>query len=251
MDRKIRVGAVSYLNTKPFIYGLEHGPAKDQIELVVDYPSRLVNMLKTGQIDIGLVPVGALPGLGDYHIVSDYCIGTEGEVASVAVFSEVPMDEIEAVYLDYQSRTSVLLCKLLFERHWKKEVRFIEAQDESYIDQIKGKTAGLIIGDRALKNRSNFPHIFDLGFAWREMTGLPFVFAVWVSLSYEKPKDILPFSDAIATGVKQIRKMIMELDQKLYTFDLEQYFLKNISYYIDNEKTKAVEFFLASSQELS
>ncbi|NBO50338.1 MAG: hypothetical protein EBU80_11610, partial [Chitinophagia bacterium] len=102
VDRKIRVGAVSYLNTKPFIYGLENGPIKEEIDLVVDYPARLVTMLKNGQIDIGLVPVGALPGLGEYHIVSDYCIGTEGEVASVAVFSEVPMEEIENVYLDYQ-----------------------------------------------------------------------------------------------------------------------------------------------------
>ena len=118
------------MNTKPFIYGLENGPIKDQIELTLDYPANLVKLLKEDKIDIGLVPVGALPGLGEYHIVSDYCIGTEGEVASVAVFSEVPMEEIEEVYLDYQSRTSVLLCKLLFEKHWKKSVKFIPAEDE-------------------------------------------------------------------------------------------------------------------------
>ncbi|MFN4807896.1 MAG: menaquinone biosynthetic enzyme MqnA/MqnD family protein, partial [Bacteroidota bacterium] len=140
MERKIRVGAVSYLNTKPFIYGLEHGPIKDEIELILDYPANLVKMLKSDQIDIGLVPVGALPTLGEYQIISDYCIGTEGEVASVAVFSEVSMEQIEQVYLDYQSRTSVLLCRLLFEKHWKKNVRFIDAKDEGYLDQIKGTT---------------------------------------------------------------------------------------------------------------
>jgi len=242
VDRKIRVGAVSYLNTKPFIYGLEHGPAKDQIELVVDYPSRLVNMLKTGQIDIGLVPVGALPGLGDYHIVSDYCIGTEGEVASVAVFSEVPMDEIEAVYLDYQSRTSVLLCKLLFERHWKKEVKFIEAQDESYIDQIKGKTAGLIIGDRALKNRSNFPHIFDLGFAWREMTGLPFVFAVWVSKLELDESFIKDFSEGLKFGVSNFEPVIAENSKNGY--DIRKYYASNISYGLNENMKKSFIHFL-------
>ena len=175
MDRKIRVGAVSYLNTKPFIYGLENGPVKDQTELVLDYPARLVSLLKNGEIDIGLVPVGALPGLDEYQIVSDYCIGTEGEVASVAVFSQVPMEEIETVILDYQSRTSVLLCKLLFERHWKREVKFLEAKDEGYLDQIGGTTAGLIIGDRALMNRAKYPFIYDLGLGWKEVTGLPYL----------------------------------------------------------------------------
>ena len=134
MERKIKVGAVSYLNTKPLLYGLQHGPIKDEIELMLDYPARLVEMLKTGAIDIGLVPVGALPELGEYHIVSDYCIGTEGEVASVAVFSQVPMEEIETVILDYQSRTSVKLCKLLFDKHWKRAVRFIDATNDDYID---------------------------------------------------------------------------------------------------------------------
>lgn len=242
MDRKIRVGAVSYLNTKPFIYGLEHGPAKDQIELVVDYPSRLVNMLKTGQIDIGLVPVGALPGLGDYHIVSDYCIGTEGEVASVAVFSEVPMDEIEAVYLDYQSRTSVLLCKLLFERHWKKQVRFIEAQDESYIDQIKGKTAGLIIGDRALKNRSKFPYIYDLGFAWREMTGLPFVFAVWGSLRKFDNLYETMLNKSFHAGIASIGDIIHEISIE---YDMLAYYHKNISYSLDFNKMAAMKAYIS------
>ena len=163
MERKIKVGAVSYLNTKPLLYGLEHGPIKNEIELILDYPARLVEMLKTGAIDIGLVPVGALSELGEYHIVSDYCIGTEGEVASVALFSQVPMEEIETVILDYQSRTSVKLCKLLFEKHWKKNVQFIDAKDEKYIEEIKGTTAGLIIGDRALAFRGKSNYIYDLG----------------------------------------------------------------------------------------
>jgi chorismate dehydratase len=242
VDRKIRVGAVSYLNTKPFIYGLEHGPAKDQIELVVDYPSRLVNMLKTGQIDIGLVPVGALPGLGDYHIVSDYCIGTEGEVASVAVFSEVPMEEIETVYLDYQSRTSVLLCRLLFEKYWKKTVCFKEAGDESYLEQIKGKTAGLIIGDRALMNRSRFQYIYDLGAAWNEMTGLPFIFAVWVSTFELDESFVKDFSEGLKFGVSNFEPVIAENSKNGY--DIRKYYTSNISYRLNENMKKSFIHFL-------
>jgi len=247
VDRKIRVGAVSYLNTKPFIYGLENGPIKEEIDLVVDYPARLVTMLKNGQIDIGLVPVGALPGLGEYHIVSDYCIGTEGEVASVAVFSEVPMEEIENVYLDYQSRTSVLLCKLLFDKHWKRQVNFIEATDESYIQDIKGKTAGLIIGDRALMNRSRFPYIYDLGLGWKEITGLPFVFAVWVSL---KSLDVL-FSEDFNTSLKfGLSNIDVVAEINLSSYDLDQYFNRNISFLFDYKKEKSIRLYLSQVLKL-
>src|SRR5687767_5973358 len=100
---KIRVGIVNYLNTKPLLYGLKLPPVNDLIDLVGDYPSRLVDKLVNKEIDLGLIPVAAIPGLPKHHIIGNYCIGTEGEIASVALFSEVPMNEIKKVYLDYQS----------------------------------------------------------------------------------------------------------------------------------------------------
>jgi chorismate dehydratase len=198
-------------------------------------------MLKSDQIDIGLVPVGALPSLGEYHIISDYCIGTEGEVASVAVFSEVPMEEIEEVYLDYQSRTSVLLCKLLFEKHWKKDVKFISAEDESYIEKIKGKTAGLIIGDRALMHRSKFTFIYDLGLGWKEMTGLPFVFAVWMSSANFDGYISDKLNVAFAIGLNNINRYIIDTD---FPNNVEVYFNKNLSYRLDAAKISGLEKFL-------
>ncbi len=242
MERKIKVGAVSYLNTKPLLYGLQHGPIKDEIELILDYPARLVDMLKTGAIDIGLVPVGALPELGEYHIVSDYCIGTEGEVASVAVFSQVPMEEIETVILDYQSRTSVKLCKLLFDKHWKRAVRFIDATNDDYIDEIKSTTAGLIIGDRALSYRGKSNYIYDLGLGWKEMTGLPFVFAVWVSSKNLDTKFIKSFSDSTALGLLNLDEI--KQDNSFSSYDLDVYYSKNISYMLSEEKRKGLEQFL-------
>ena len=243
MERKIRIGAVSYLNTKPFIYGLENGPIKDQIELTLDYPANLVKLLKEDKIDIGLVPVGALPGLGEYHIVSDYCIGTEGEVASVAVFSEVPMEEIEEVYLDYQSRTSVLLCKLLFEKHWKKSVKFIPAVDEGYIAAIKGKKAGLIIGDRALMNRAKFPYIYDLGLGWKEMTGLPFVFAVWVSLRELDEAVVDRFNSSVRQGVDNFKNFDL---YNIGNYNFNKYLTENLSYSLNDEKKEGINLFLKS-----
>jgi chorismate dehydratase len=130
----------------------------------------------------------------------------------------------------------------LFERHWKKEVRFIEAQDESYLDQIKGKTAGLIIGDRALKNRSNFPHIFDLGFAWREMTGLPFVFAVWVSKLELDERFIKDFSEGLKFGVSNFEPVIAENSKIGY--DIRKYYASNISYGLNENMKKSFIHFL-------
>lgn len=236
------------MNTKPFIYGLQHGPAKDDIELVLDYPARLVSMLKNDEIDIGLIPVGALPSLGEYHIVSDYCIGTEGEVASVAVFSEVPMEEIETVYLDYQSRTSVLLCRLLFEKHWKKKVEFIEAGDEGYLDLIKGRTAGLIIGDRALKNRSRFPYIYDLGLGWKEMTGLPFVFAVWVANESWNINQAPRFSQSIASGLENLDNVVALYEADFY--NLQKYFTHNIDFLLDEEMKRSIDLYLQMIEQL-
>ncbi len=113
MDSKIRVGAVSYLNTKPLVYGFDNGLMKDDIELSFEYPSLLAEQLKNDEIDIGLIPVAAIPSLPESHIITNVCIGASGSVASVCLFSDVPIEEIKFIYLDYQSRTSVALLKVL------------------------------------------------------------------------------------------------------------------------------------------
>src|SRR6185312_13227571 len=128
----------------------ERSPVMEDIEIVVDYPSMLAQRLQEGTIDMALLPVAAIPGIPGANIVSDYGIAADGNVVSVAIFSQVPMDQIETVYLDYQSRTSVRLAQLLLENHWNKKVEYKQAT-EHYIDYIHGASAGVIIGDRALK----------------------------------------------------------------------------------------------------
>ena len=93
------MAAVSYLNTKPLLYGIKKHPVLDTIELIEDYPSRIAQMLIEDEVDIGLIPVAAILKLDQWHIVGDYCIGSDGPVASVCIFSQVPMEQIERVYL--------------------------------------------------------------------------------------------------------------------------------------------------------
>lgn len=233
---------MSYLNTKPLLYGLQNGPISDDIELTLDYPSNLVKALKNDQIDIGLLPVAALADMEDYQIVSDYCIGTEGEVASVCVFSDVPLEEMDTVLLDYQSRTSVMLCRILFANHWKKPVQFVNAADETYIDKIKGNVAGLVIGDRALRIRDRFNYIYDLGLGWKEMTGLPFVFAVWVAKNAFAPVFVDDLSKAMQSGIDQIS--LIAAQNQLPEYNLFEYFTQNISCTLDGFKQKGMEKFI-------
>ncbi len=240
--KKIRVGIVNYLNTKPLVYGLEKPPISDMIELVGDYPAKVAQMLLDDKIDVGLVPVAVLPKLPEYHIAGDYCIGTEGEIASVALFSEVPMNEIKKVYLDYQSRTSVALLKYLMKEYWGINPEIVEAANEDYRKEIKGTTAGLVIGDRALEQRKISTFIYDLGSEWRAITGLPFVFAAWVSRRPLPDDFIQLFNEANALGLQHIHEIVKENPFDLY--DLTKYYSFHLSYTLDQRKREGLEHFL-------
>ena len=146
---KIKVGAVSYLNTKPLVYGFKHGFHLDNMELTEDYPAKIAAKLLNDEIDVGLVPVAIIPKLKEHYIITDYCIGAENTVASVALFSDVPLDKIERVLLDYQSRTSVALAKILIKDYWKI-MPAIEDAKEDFREHITGTTAGIVIENSIL-----------------------------------------------------------------------------------------------------
>ena len=239
---KIRVGIVNYLNTKPLIYGLQKEPVNKMIELIGAYPAKLAQMLIDDEIDIGLIPVAAIPQLPSYYIVGNYCIGAEGEIASVCLFSEVPMHEIKKVYLDYQSRSSVALLKWLMKESWGIDPEIIESDNESYRQEIKGTTAGLVIGDRALEQRKISTFIYDLGSEWRSITGLPFVFAAWVSTRPLPDGFIKIFDEANELGLNHIEEIIDNTPFELY--DLKKYFTIHLSYRLDARKREGMHRFL-------
>ncbi|MEJ7769717.1 MAG: menaquinone biosynthesis protein [Chitinophagaceae bacterium] len=240
-ESKIRVGAVSYLNTKPLIYGFEQGMMSDQVELVNDYPSRIARMLLLGEIDIGLVPVAIIPQLKESYIITDCCIGSVGPVASVCLFSEVPLQQVRKVLLDYQSRSSVALTRILINEYWKINPELADAR-EDFRNHIKGTTAGLVIGDRALEQRNISPYIYDLGQSWKELTGLPFVFAAWVSNKRLDDDFVQLFIEANKYGLKHIDDVVS--NNRTLVFDLKKYYTQFISYSLDDLKKKGMELFL-------
>ncbi len=239
---KIRVGIVNYLNTRPLIYGLLQPPVNELIELTGDYPARVAEQLINDEIDLGLVPVAVLQKMPEYHIVGNYCIGTEGEIASVALFSEVPLSEIRKVYLDYQSRTSVALLKYLMKESWGINPEIVQAENENYRDEIKGTTAGLVIGDRAFEQRRQSTFIYDLGSEWRAITGLPFVFAVWVSKRKLNEDFIKIFDSANAMGLEKLDEIVAA--EKYDKYELAKYYKLHLSYQFDEAKKRGLERFL-------
>jgi len=242
------VGAVSYLNSKPLIHGFEQGRMKDEIDLIIDYPANIAAMLVDDRIDVGLVPVAVIPSLPEHYIISDYCIGCDGEVASVCLFSEVPLDQVETVLLDYQSRTSVALLKVLLKEHWKISPQLVAAGID-YEKDISGATAGLVIGDRALQQRSRSAYIYDLGLAWKEMTGLPFVFAAWISNKKIDPAFIGRFNEANAAGFDNLPLVIDE--NKTPVYDLLKYYTENIRYRYSGDQQKALQRFMQEIRSIS
>ena len=174
----LRLGAVSYLNTKPLVYGLEAHP--DQFDVRFDVPSKCAALLHAGQVDLGLIP--AIDYLhGDYRIVPDVSIASEGEVATVAVFTRKPIAQVKTIALDRSSKTSVALTRVLCAKHWRIAPTFTPAEPDLDV-MLRRADAALVIGDPAFDIDPEARGVgkIDLGAEWNAMTGLPFVYAMWV-----------------------------------------------------------------------
>ena len=242
MDQKIRVGAVSYLNTKPLLYGIERAPVRERIELVIDYPARIAAMLLRDEIDMGLVPVAVIPQMREYYINGGYCIGSNGPVASVCLFSETSIDKVDRVLMDYQSRTSVQLAKILLRDFWKVGPEVSDG-GKDFRDHIRARTAGVVIGDRALEQRRISSYSYDLAEAWKALTGLPFVFAAWISNKRLDPLFVSEFDEANRQGIQQIDRVVAENPYPL--FNLHDYFTRHLEYNLDEPKRQGLEKFLS------
>lgn len=230
---KIKISAVSYTNSKPFVYGIMHSGILDRIDLSLDIPSVCANKLIENQVDIGLVPVAALLQIKNHHIISKYCIGANGSVDSVFIFSNKPIQEIKTLRLDTQSNTSNYLSKVLLKYHWNIIPELVETDMADAFVQI---------GDRTFSNRNQYPYQYDLALEWHKFTGLPFVFAVWAS-NKPIPEDFkIAFNTALEYGLNHRKEMIAGLDI-VKNIDLEIYLMKKIDYNLDKDKLTALAKF--------
>jgi chorismate dehydratase len=240
--KKIRISAVSYTNTKPFLYGIKNTTIIDQIDLSLDIPADCAQKLIDDKVDIGLIPVAAALNLPEWHIVSDYCIGAVGAVNSVFIFSNCDIRETKIVQLDPESRTSNNLARVLLKNFWKIEPQLItDAVD--YSKSIELSTAFVQIGDRTFGKKEQFKYVYDLSEEWQKFTGLPFVFAAWIANKPIPEAFTTEFNTALKYGLDHRVELLKELPKRP-DFDLEDYLMHKLDFDLTEDKKEALYLFL-------
>jgi chorismate dehydratase len=247
----VKISIVNYSNTLPFKWALRNSPILKEIDLQEDIPSICAQKLKFNQVDLALVPVALIPELTSYNIESRFCIGADGAVDSVKLYSEVPLQNIKKVVLDYQSRSSITLTRVLFKNFWKKEVEFIDA-GPGFEENISGNSAAVVIGDRTFALNGRFSHEFDLAAEWKKFTGLPFVFAAWVSVQKLDADFMKRFDETLAYGLAHIEQAVdsSPIHSSITRPKILDYLHNKIDYGFDENKKKALQLFLQYIRDL-
>lgn len=236
-----RVAAVSYLNTVPFIYGIEHAK-KLHAALLLSPPSHCVTSFLEGDADIALIPVAAIPNIDDAEIITSYCIGASSPVRTVTVMTNHPIKEVKRIHLDSHSRTSALLTKILCNELWEISPEWVELVDYGVVDTPAEGDAFLLIGDKVFDYEGRFKYTYDLSVEWNKLTSLPFVFAAWVARKGTNPELIEALQKSLEYGVAHIKEAIDYYGHsgKPYAY---KYLTENIDFVFDEQKRKALSLF--------
>ena len=237
----IKISAVSYTNTIPFIYGLQNHKIRKEIDLSLDFPSACAEKLIADKVDIGLIPVAAILQLPNAQIISDYCIGANGVVDSVFIFSNCPIHEVKYLQLDPQSKSSNYLALVLLKNYWKTNPELVYKAKE-YGRSPHPFTAFVQIGDRTFGQINKHSYVYDLALEWKNFTGLEFIFAAWVA---NKKLDITflnQFNEALKLGLDSRLKIFENLEMRK-DFNLIDYLMHKIDYKITDSKREALKLF--------
>lgn len=257
---RLRVSAISYLNTAPLMWSFEHGSQREELrrQFEVDYtiPSRCARMLAEGSADIGIIPVAAYASIPNLSVLPGVAIASKNTVRSILLVSEKPLDQIGSVALDNSSRTSAALVQVLFRNYWRQEVQFAPA-DPSLANMLGKYDAALLIGDPALQvDRARY-HTWDLAEEWRRFTGKPFVFAFWAmradAASDEEAARVAEiFRDSRDTGLRHIDAIALEWSERLkISADvIVRYLSENVHYHLDQENIAGMQLFFEYAAEL-
>ncbi|MBP9019028.1 MAG: menaquinone biosynthesis protein [Rikenellaceae bacterium] len=244
-----RVSAISYLNTVPFVYGLQNHPVSRYIDIEFSTPAKSAEKLIKGYTDISIVPVAVIPQVENNLVFSDYCIGANGKVASVLLCSGVPVEKIKTIYLDSESRTSVLLTRLLAERFWKIRPEYVSFDFSD--SKLDFELSYLLIGDKALRHGYDFPYVYDLAEEWIKFTSLPFVFACWTANKDLDSSFVSEFNEALEFGVNNIDKAVEKYTNGFEREYALRYLADNVSFNLSADKRKGLtEFWSLALEEL-
>lgn len=249
----IDVALVAYLNTRPFMDGFEAHISDQEACFHLYPPSACADALYEKKCQIALIPVGSLPRFQRLSIMPNYCLGANGPVESVFLFSQRPVEKLDTILLDPHSNTSNGLVQILMRYHWKRKVDFV-MPGQKHFDMIDGNVGGVIIGDKALHVRNHYRYAYDLSGEWQKMTGLPFAFAVWAYYPGQVSAQFLQkMNDAMRWGVHHL-DACAEKWAAAYKVSLQEatrYLNESLDFRFDAPKHRAVELYYKTLRNLS
>lgn len=244
LTQQLQIGAVSYLNSRPLIEGLED--LLPCANLVLDYPSRLADSLSAGRLDVALIPSIEYFRRPGYEVVSDACVAARGEVLSVKLYCRVHPGDIRRLALDEGSRTSAALTKVILAERYgvipqTEPLKMESTTRDSTADAV------LLIGDRAMHDPAeSFVEVMDLGKVWYDWTGLPFVFAMWVArqeADTDGIDDVLSYARDL--GLERIAEIAAEEAPRLGLTQTVayNYLTKNLHYHMTSAERSGLKLF--------
>jgi chorismate dehydratase len=179
---RLRVSAISFLNTAPLMWDFDHGDLRQQFRVDYTVPSACAELLRTGMADVGIIPAAAYATIPDLLVIPVVAIAARGPVRSIYLISKLPVAQVKSVAADTSSRSSVALLKVLFANFYKADPQFVPMAPDLNT-MLASCDAALLIGDPALLAYASLPseryHVYDLAEDWQRCTGRNFVFAFW------------------------------------------------------------------------
>ncbi|MGB8062113.1 MAG: menaquinone biosynthesis protein [Candidatus Sulfotelmatobacter sp.] len=257
--RRLRISAISYLNTAPLMWDFEHGNAARDFDISYTLPSGCARALAEGEADIGIIPAAAYTQIPGLQILPDVAIASRRTVRSILLVSNVPAEKVRTVALDTSSMTSVALTKVLFEK-WLGGGRTFTAMEPNLERMLAQCDAGLLIGDPALQVDRGRYHTLDLAEEWIRYTGKPFVFAFW-AVRGEALREADPALDLAAVfrdsrdhglEAQNLDKIVRKWAPRLGLSEngVREYLTENIHYQLDAGCLEGLRLFYQYAAEI-
>jgi chorismate dehydratase len=248
----VRIGGVGYLNARPLTWALERDPQRWHVRY--DVPSVCAELLHRGDTDLGLISSVEYLHSPDYRFVPGVGIGSRGKIASVALYTRVPVERVRTIALDTSSRTSVALVKVLCAHHFRIAPEFV-SHGPDLGAMVRDFDAGLLIGDPAFDVDHEALGLtkIDLGEEWTRFSGLPFIYAAWTGRSGAiDDDDVRALQEAQAEGVRCRQAIAAEYGRgdAARTGRAEVYLRDNVRYGLGPEEAAGLQTFLDYAAEL-
>lgn len=253
----VRISLISYLNSRPFVYGLRKSSLWNPQYISFDVPAVSAQKVIRKEVDLGIIPVATLPLVPNGHIIGNYCISAEDEVYTVALFSNQPIAKAHRVYLDTHSRTSVALTRILSTAIFQQQPLFMDGLPDFKDTTHFGNPLNsldecyLLIGDKVFEYEKYFKYKMDLALRWKQETGLPFVFAAWISNRELSETWIKEFDQALSLGVNHIEEVSLAIQSEYPNIPVQEYLSRYIQFELTPKKRDSIDYFLKLVTSLS